>query len=329
VRNRLYTLRGIFAALFVLSGLILPCIFVAQAESNRANDTGLSKNLVMLDVIVTDKKNLLVKNLKRDHFTVFDDNVKQSIAFFSDEEEPVSIGIMLDVSSSMRFRDTRDKGQPIDLFKDYFLPFLKRSHTLNDYFIMSFDNQPQVLSDWTRDKDLLMQSINKISSPKGATALYDACIQAIEKTKSGANRKKVIILLSDGWDSISKHNLNEFKRLVKQSDVRFYPITVIATDSADPAIRFNHLVLKEIASLSGGTYFYVSGAENIVYPLNQIIAELKYQYTIGYYPPKSDDQWHEVQVKIAPVEIKDGLKPDKPAEEVVPTVRTRQGYYAK
>jgi Ca-activated chloride channel homolog len=320
--------KSLVLTVLVLASLIAPCRFAAQAKNSLPADS-LKKELVVLDVVVTDKKNQLVKNLKAEHFTVFDEKVKQSIQLFSDEEVPVSVGILLDVSGSMKFDQASPKQRPIEVFKAYLQPFLKHNHSLNEYFLMSFGAQPQLLSDWTRDKNVILESANKISRPKGATALVDTCLQALELANRGANRRRAIIVIGDAEENASQRGFKELEELVKQSNVRFYPITIAAIDNDSPHRRAIHSAMKKIAALSGGTYFVISGAVNLAYALDQILAEFKHQYTIGFYQPKYDNQWHTVQVRIAPVEIKDSAKPDKPAEKVAPSVRTRQGYYAK
>lgn len=327
--NRVCQFKSLVILLLVLASLIAPCLFAAQAKNSPPADS-FRKEMVMLDVVVTDKKNQLVKNLKAEHFTVFDDKVKQPIHFFSAEEKPVSVGVLLDVSGSMRFQDSKPKERPIDVFKTYLQPFLEHGHPSNEYFLMSFGAQSQLVCDWTRDKKLLLDNVNKISTPKGATAFFDAFLQALEKTQAGANKRRAIIVLSDGRDSISKQGYNDVKRLMKQSDVRVYPVTVVDLNITYSLYGVNHVPLREMAELTGGTYFVASGATRLAYALDQILDEFKHQYTIGYaYPTKLDNRWHSVKVEIAPLEIKDSAKPDKPAEKVKPSTRTRQGYYAK
>lgn len=278
----------------------------------------------MLTVTVTDKEGRPLANLTHDAFTVRDDKEPQKIAFFLSQDDPVSIGILFDVSGSML-----ETGM-VNEFRKNLLRFIQQSHHTNEYFLIGFNKSVQLLTDWTSGRDVLIDGLNKITQLKGATALFDALYTGIEKVKQGKHSKHVLLLISDGQDNSSDHKLEEARRLLKESDVIVYTLGIV-DPLLDPLSRYGHVVLAELASLSGGVAFFPPEPKAASEAFNRLALELRHQYLIGFYPTnmKRDGKWHKVKVEIKPLETKDATKPNEPPKIISPKVRTRAGYYAR
>src|SRR5262249_20141504 len=145
-------------------------------------------DLVSLPVTVTDAYNRLVTGLDRQHFEIYEDKVKQEISFFSDDDSPVNLGIVFDVSGSM-------KGK-LDRARDALKAFIQTSHSDDDFFLVAFNQRANLLAEFT-DGDALANKLTLVD-PKGQTAIYDAAYLGIEKVKQGRHSRNAILLISDG-----------------------------------------------------------------------------------------------------------------------------------
>src|SRR5688572_6481927 len=180
-------------------------------------------DMVTLTVTVTDTYGRFVTGLGKNAFTVTDDKVQQDITFFSDEDAPVSLGVIFDVSGSMG-------GAKIDKAREALKKFIETSHTGDEYFLIGFNNRAQLLLDRTRDSDALMQKLTFVQT-KGQTALYDACYLGVERVTRGAHPKRAVLLISDGQDNSSRYTFTELRRMLKESDVIIYAVGIV--DAAD------------------------------------------------------------------------------------------------
>jgi len=152
----------------------------------------LGTNLVSVNTTVKDKYDRLVIGISKDRFEVYDNNVKQEIAHFTDDDFPVSPGIIYDVSGSMKGRI----GRSLDALKR----FLDTSHQDDEFFLVGFNNRASLLQDFTSSADRIIGHLMMVA-PKGSTALYDAAYLAIEKIRQGRLPKKALLIISDGQDN--------------------------------------------------------------------------------------------------------------------------------
>ncbi|MCS6886468.1 MAG: VWA domain-containing protein [Acidobacteriota bacterium] len=268
-------------------------------------------NLVTLNVTVTDQYGRYVTGLSKQHFEVYDDKVPQKIEFFSSADAPVSMGIIFDVSGSMKGR--------IDRSHVALKRFFEVGHEKDEYFLVCFSSTAKLTQDFTNDSAKIANSLMMIE-PKGQTALYDAVYIGVEKVRRGRHPRKAILIISDGQDNNSRYSFKELKQLVKESDVQIYAIGITNVFSSRELDIDGQIILEEISRLTGGRAFFPANDAELSEIITRIGLELRHQYSIGYEPTgvTADGKWHKIKVKLnAPK----GLPPM--------TVRTREGYYAR
>ncbi|HEX8089951.1 MAG TPA: VWA domain-containing protein [Blastocatellia bacterium] len=254
----------------------------------------LGTGVVNVTVSVTDPYGRFVTGLGKDHFDVFDDKVKQQIAHFTDEDSPVSLGIVYDVSGSMKERIVRS----VKALRR----FIDTSHDDDDFFLIGFNDRAKLVQDFTPSGDQVLGHLMFVQ-PKGSTALYDAAYLAVEKVQQGRHSKKALLIISDGQDNNSRYTYKELRNRVKEADVQIYAIGI--TDPAtDSLAGFGRGVLEEITRMTGGRVFFPNAYNEpeLVEICTRIALELRHQYSIGFYPSDitSEAKWHKVQVKVNP-----------------------------
>jgi Ca-activated chloride channel homolog len=275
----------------------------------------LGTQLVSLNVAVTDRSGRVVEGLKKENFKIYDDKVEQAVSFFSDEDAPISVGIVFDTSGSM-------SGDKTMQAREALARFIQTSHEEDEYFLIGFSSSPQLRLDGVRDGQALLNQFSNIY-PKGNTALYDAVYLGIEQVSRGKYPKHAIILISDGEDNHSRYSFGDLRRRLQESDVTIYSI----------GIGIRHLPQKgnlgggipgaipldRLASVSVGKSFYPKNANEMAEDFESIALELRRRYSIGYLPSNflADGKWHRVKVAVT-----------VPQESSRLIVRTREGYYA-
>ena len=175
--------------------------------------------LINVTATVTDDSGRFVPNLRREDFRVFEDGQEQPITHFSSERVPVSLGIVLDTSASM-------DGEKIDSARSALSRFLfDLLDPSDEVFLYRFSNVPQLVEGWTRDRERLQSRLGRIV-PNGGTAMYDAIAEAVPLAESGENRKKAIVIISDGNDTTSRTEVFDVKRLIRQSELIVYAVGI-------------------------------------------------------------------------------------------------------
>src|SRR5205807_7844453 len=139
---------------------------------------------------------------------IFDDKTLQEISFFSDDDAPVSVGVIFDVSGSM-------SGDKVKRARDALAHFIQTSHDRDEYFLIAFNSRAQLLLDKTRDGNAVLDKLTFIQT-RNNTALYDACYLGVEKVQRGAHPKRALLLISDGQDNDSRYTFSEVRRLLKE-----------------------------------------------------------------------------------------------------------------
>src|SRR5215510_5168367 len=248
--------------------------------------------LVSLTVTVTDSLNRLVAGLGKGNFEVYEDRVKQEISFFSYDDAPVNLGIVFDVSGSM-------KGK-LDRARDALKAFIQTSHSDDDFFLVGFKQRANLLAEFT-DGDALANKLTLVD-PKGQTALYDAAYLGIEKVKQGRHSRNAILLISDGQDNSSRYTYGELRKLLKEAGVQIYCIGIveIGGGAGGTLDMQGQAILEEIAQTTGGKAFFPKSGAELEEITSRIALELRHQYSIGYIPTnvKHDGQWHKVKVNV-------------------------------
>ena len=285
----------------------------AQPQGQEMNENGIERvnaDLVTLTVTVTDVYGRYVSGLDKSAFAVFDNKEQQVITNFSDEDAPVSVGVVFDVSGSM-------SGDKIRRAKEALAKFIETSHEADEYFLVGFNSRAQLLMNRTRDGDALLNKFNFIET-KGNTALYDACYLGVEKVQRGTHQKRAILLISDGQDNNSRYTFTDVRRLLKESDVVVYSVGIIG-GGAGALDMSGQAILDELSSVSGGKAFFPNTAAEMDEIFERIALELRHQYSIGYRPSNfaGDGKWHKLKVKVTPPRGLPKL-----------FVRSREGYFA-
>ncbi len=258
------------------------------------DDIRIGTSIVNVTVSVTDPYGRFVTGLGKDHFELFDDKVKQQIAHFTDDDAPVSLGIVYDVSGSMKER----VGRSIRALRR----FIETSHADDDFFLIGFNDRAKLVQDFTTSGDSILGHL-LFANPHGSTALYDAAYIAVEKVQQGRQTKKALLIISDGQDNNSRYTYKELRNRVKEADVQIYAIGI--TDPANDTLAgFGRSVLEEITRMTGGRAFFPNAYNEpeLVEICTRIALELRHQYSVGFYPTniQSEAKWHKVQVKVNP-----------------------------
>ena len=310
---------------FILSAFLLvaiPAVMVARAGRRQTPQEAASAkkpsqtlkvdvDLVLVNSTVTDPLNRYVSGLESEHFQVWEDKVEQKVAYFNAEDVPISVGVIFDVSGSMK-----DK---IATSRNAASTFLKTGNPDDEYFLVTFANRPEVDSDFTTDVSKL-QSKLLVTNAKGMTAMYDSVYLGLEKLKEGSNPKKAILLITDGEDNHSRYTYQNVKEFVKEQDVQIYGIGIVDDyNSQLSAGRTGRVMIEELADLTGGRAFFPDSAYELEDICTKIAVELKNQYVIGYHSTNGakDGKWRKLRVKVNPPKGVDKLN-----------VRYKQGYYA-
>jgi len=268
-------------------------------------------DLVLVNATVTDSLNRYVTSLEAGHFQIWEDKVEQKIEYFSAEDVPISIGVIFDVSGSMK-----DK---IATARQAATTFLKTGNPEDEYFLVEFANRPEVASDFTTDVAKLQTKL--IMTPaKGMTAMYDSVYLGLEKLKEGTNPKKALLLITDGEDNRSRYTFQNVKEFVKEQDVQIYGIGIVDDlNSQLGAGRTGRALIEELSDLTGGRAFFPDSVYELEDICTKIAVELKNQYVIGYHSTNQtkDGKWRKLRLKVNPPKGIPRLN-----------VRAKQGYYA-
>ncbi len=297
----------VVAIVSLIAALVLSIRSTTPAVTAQTFRTA-SSELVVLPVIVTERADHYVANLTRDDFVVYDNGKRVEIEHFSNEDTPVTVGLIVDASSSMR----RKIGDVIAAAA----AFVRSSNADDEVFVVSFnDAVHHALPDHrfipAGDPTDLNPALASLF-PECQTSLYDALVEGIDQVSSGSRPRRVLILVSDGGDNASRATLDGVLERARASNVAIYTIGVY--DELDP--DKNPRVLKALAAATGGERYLPRSAGPLLQACEHIAREIRSGYTIGYVPPDRDGAFHRVRVEIAP---RDKRKL---------TVRTRPGYFA-
>ncbi len=318
---------AIFSASLLLFGIIctLPLTPIGFAQEGKATPPNgqerqddkdslpvikTGTNIVNLTVTVTDPYGRYVTGLSKEHFEIYDEKISQKIEYFSDDDAPITVGLLFDVSGSMKGR--------MDRSNTALRRFCDTGHERDEYFLVTFNNGAKLTHDFTTDSRLITSCLALVE-PKGQTALYDAAYIGVEKVRSGRYNRKAILIISDGQDNNSRYSYKELKQLVKESDVQIYAIGITNVFAPRELDIDGQTILEELARLTGGRAFFPSNDAELNEVITRIGLELRHQYSIAYEPTgiSQDGRWHKLRVK---VNAPKGLPPLN--------VRAREGYFA-
>ena len=202
----------------------LTALVLALATSLLAQEQGGFKfksgvELINVTATVTDRSGRFYSRLRKEDFLVYEDNKPVEVTHFSAERTPVSLGIVVDTSGSMAGEKWQAAVSSIDRF------FRMMSDELDEFFLYRFSANADLVADWTNDRDRLALSIGRIH-PNGGTAMYDAAAEAVPMAQSGQNRKKAVVIISDGNDTSSRASVSDVRRIVRETEVLVYAVGI-------------------------------------------------------------------------------------------------------
>ena len=272
---------------------------------------------VNLPISVLDKEGRPVDGLKQEHFQIFEDKIQQTIKTFRHEDIPLSLGLVIDNSGSMRNKRERVNSSA--------LSFVRESNPEDETCIINFDDSAYLEQDFTGSIGDLIDALENIDA-RGETALYDALYLAAEKvTKDGKKDKKALLLITDGEDNVSKYGINKVVEALRQSKVTLYAVGLLEEDDQrgglfkkPPSKKAKEDLLK-FAEITGGQAYFPKNLDEVEELVKHIAHDLRNHYTVTYTPTNKslDGTWREVMVKINP-----------PKNMPKFTLHTKQGYYA-
>jgi Ca-activated chloride channel family protein len=272
-------------------------------------------SLVVLHASVINDRSIFVPGLKEENFRVFEDKAEQKLSVFKQEDVPVSFGLVVDNSGSMR-----DKRPQVNSAA---LTFVKTSNPQDEGFVVNFNDDYYLDTehDFTSNLDEMRTALERIDA-RGSTALYDAVIGSLDHLKKGTRDKKVIIVVTDGEDNASRHSLENAVEQAQRSDTLIYAVGLFSDDDIKHnrrAMKKARGALSQLATATGGMAFFPEDAKDTEAICTQIAHDLRNQYTLAYYPTNAarDGSFRTVQVEIVPPRGMGKLN-----------VRTRTGYYA-
>ena len=299
-------------SLFFAANVAAPPLALAQAPSQTDDEFRLrvETDLVVLHATITDKNSKPVADLKQDDFKVFENGAEQKIKIFKREDIPVSVGILVDNSGSMR-----DKRKGVNAAA---LKFVQSSNERDEVFIVNFSDEAYLDADFTDSIPLLEEALEKIDA-RGGTALYDAVDMSLEHMKERATLdKKVVIAITDGEDNASRISLEQAVQLVERSNVMIYTVGLLSGQNGRSDRRAKRS-LQEISKASGGAVFFPENPGAVLVVASDIANDIRNQYVIAYTPTnlKKDGSFRKVEIKV--INTRRGKL----------NVRARAGYYAK
>ena len=284
------------------------------------DDVRLGTELVVLDVSVIDRSNRPVFDIPRDRFAVTEDGVPQTVDFFSKELAPVSLGVAIDTSGSMRSK--------LETVVQAVTNLVRTNRPKDETAVIQFKDTVELLEEFTTDASDVEDALGDLFA-NGQTSLFDAILLASDYVqKDGHNRRKALIVVTDGVEKSSYYSLEEVVESMRKLDVRLYLIG-FTSDLDDSRGLFKRSqkskaerLLTKMAVETGGRAFFPRDPSELGAISDEIALDLRTVYAIGYYPTntKKDGTYRTVSVNV----VAPGGRPDAGY-----SARTRAGYYAE
>jgi Ca-activated chloride channel family protein len=322
-----WRLRGLFNLILLFCAMALlvsPCFAQIPIPATQPPPPGQDANpgkqgsiikvdvgLVVLHTSVIDDRGKFADGLKEENFRVFEDKVEQKLANFKREDVPVSMGLVIDNSGSMRDKRPR--------VNEAALTLVGASNPQDEAFVVNFNDDfyLDLDKDFTSSIPELKEALERIDS-RGSTALFDAIIGSLDHLKKAAKDKRVLLVVTDGEDNSSHNSLEKTVREIQKTDTVIYTIGLLGDEKRKE--KNNAMkALKHIAEASGGLAFFPESVDDVHAICEQVAHDIRNQYTLTYYPSntKKDGTFRAVSVQVIPPHGRGKL-----------VARTRNGYYA-
>ena len=299
--------RSLVIALLLFSA----CSVVILAQESSTNQTlKLDVDVVLVNATVSDAQGRMVTGLGPEHFQLWEDKIEQKIEYFSSEDTPLSIGLIFDATGSMS-----DK---ISTARDAANTFLKTGNPEDDYFLVTFSERAQLAQDFTTDISQIQNRL-MFTPAKGPTPLFDAVYLGLDKMKSASNKRKALLLITDGEDNHSRYSFADIKEFAKEGDVQIFAIGIVSPFSELNRGRTGRAIIEDLVQVTGGRAFFPDSVYELEDICTKIAIEVKNQYVIGYRSSNGnrDGKYRHIRMKVNP-----------PKGMAQLFVRAKEGYYA-
>ena len=272
----------------------------ALAAAARGMDLGLSTytkpirktvDLVLVPVTITDELNRLVVGLRQNNFRVFEGKKPQAIEHFSSEDAPVSIGILMDISGSMKYK--------MDRAQEAVRRFCEAANPQDEFFMVTFSNEPRLVTDFTSRPEEVENKL-LFAAARGETSLLDAIYMGISKMREARYSRKALLIISDGGDNHSRYTDVEVKSAVKEADVVIYAVGTYDRYFPTQEERLGPELLNNIAEVTGGQAFTLDNPNDLPAVVTRVGVALRNQYVLAYHPDNTphDGKWHKINIKL-------------------------------
>lgn len=289
---------------------LLPFLFslfqIQIFAQNDDDEISVESNLVVINAVITDKSGKPVLGLKRSEFKVFEDGKEQeqTLDFWEAQETPFAVVILMDTSGSME--------QRVSLARSAAINFLDGLRLSDNVAIYNFDSKVALVQDFSNSRDITEKAFDLKAD--GMTALNDAIFKAANELGNRAEKRRAIVVLSDGADNISKKSSSKALKAALDNNALIYTVDMSPMEMSGKARMQNQGVLKNFAEKTGGKFIATPGGSELRNAFQNIVEELGNQYTFGYEPNvKKDGKWHSIEVRVSRPNL---------------TIRAREGYNA-
>jgi VWFA-related protein len=288
--------------------LFFTALFLAFSSAAQTTDDEpirVESSLVVINATITDAKGSPVAGLKQNQFQIYEDGMEQKIEFFEAAKTPFAAVILLDSSGSMEHR--------VSLARSAAIQFLDRLRTDDVAAIYNFDSKISLVQDFSNSRDIY-EGVFDIKA-NGMTVLNDAIYKAAEELGKRTEKRRAIIVLSDGADTQSGRSADKALKAALGAGATIYTVDMSAINANGKERMQNQGVLKNFAEKSGGKFVATPGGVALRDAFKNIVDELGIQYTLGYHPSNTakDGKWRTIELR--------ANKPDI-------NIRTRKGYHA-
>lgn len=292
---------------------------VSSERERRAGDTvfpdetlRVDTSLVLIPAQVTTREGAPIMDLNGKDFRIFEDGAEQRISYFAKDDAPVSIGLLMDSSGSMKNKKQKSS--------EAAAAFFRTANSEDEFFLIEFDDHPKLAVPFTRNTDLLYHEITH-SRPYGRTSLFDAIHMALGVMKTARHERKALVIVSDGGDNRSRRTFTTIKSDVLEADVQLYAMGIFGPEGAAQGSREEAegpQLLDQLAELTGGKHFPVLNLGNLSDVSTRIGQLLRNRYLLGYNPTNAtrDGRYRGIKLDLA-ASAAPGVH-----------VQYRKGYYA-
>ena len=284
---------------------LLAVLSVNALAQNDDDILTVDSSIVLVNATITDKNGVSVAGLTEKQFKIFEDGVEQKIETFAAEETPFAAVILMDTSGSMESR--------VSLARSAAIKFLEGLRIDDNAAIYNFHSKVELVQDFSNSRDIVERIFDLKAD--GMTVLNDAVFKAAELLAVRKEKRRAIIVLSDGADTQSKKSQDKALKAATAAGATIYTIDMTSPEATLKEKAQNQSALKSFAEKTGGTFVAAPGGNGMRDAFKNIVEELGSQYTLAYSPrdAKKDGKFHSIEVTVS--------KPNL-------TIRTRKGYNA-